>query len=134
MQWRRGQGSDELLPGGGGGKAPGEDAQEGVQQAGEETTDICVRVKQLMQMETQALLNLFITLGLRNAGMTGGTSHMGRRCVSWYYIVLHSVCLLSFFLTLLVLPNKQQVSKSHNLSQVQDKVLQPLTFSHKVAS
>ena len=41
------EGSDELLPGGRGGKAPGEDAQEGVQQAGEQAeliNVVCVRV------------------------------------------------------------------------------------------
>ena len=36
------EGTDEFLPGGGGGKAPGEDAQDGMQQAEEEAALICV--------------------------------------------------------------------------------------------
>ena len=36
------EGSDKFLPGGRGGKAPGEDAQEGVQQAEEEAALTCV--------------------------------------------------------------------------------------------
>ena len=84
---------------------------------------MCVRVKQLMQMETQAPLNLFITLELWNAGyvgtVTGGTSHMGRRCVAWYYIVLHSVLVFACFLFFLNLLGKQLVSNSHIL-KVQD--------------
>ena len=93
------EGSDELLPGGRGGKAPGEDAQEGVQKAEEETVLICVsgwvtHRRRMMQMETQAPLNVFVAPELWNAdrdGDWGNISHRPRVCrlvlcsTTWYH-------------------------------------------------